>query len=104
VWRDPRNKDMTVISVPNKSCGIKEVRVSQSLIPRAPDGWNKLGLALRFWLPCVHMCINMLHTHVMMRAQGDIIKCIDGRKVKEWSVEKCYQRLRGKEALCPQLI
>jgi len=26
LWRDPRNKEMTVISVPNKSCPIKEVR------------------------------------------------------------------------------
>jgi hypothetical protein len=50
VWRDPRNKEMTVIGVPSKSCGIKE---------------------------------------------GDIIKCVDGRKVKEWSVQKCLFRLSG---------
>lgn len=34
-------------------------------------------------------------TNVAVVAQGDIIKCIDGRKVKEWSVEKCYHRLQG---------
>ena len=70
----------------------------------APNGWNKLGLKLRFSPLFVYIYKSMLHTHVMIRAQGDIIKCIDGRKVKEWSVEKCYQRLRGKEALCPELI
>ena len=37
----------------------------------------------------------LLLTHVVAGAQGDIIKCIDGRKVKEWSVEKCYLRLQG---------
>ena len=50
VWRDPRNKEMTVVGVPSKSCAIKE---------------------------------------------GEIIKCVDGRKVKEWSVQKCLARLSG---------
>ena len=27
--------------------------------------------------------------------EGDIIKCVDGRKVKEWSVQKCLFRLSG---------
>ena len=50
VWRDPRNKEMTVVGVPRKSCAIKE---------------------------------------------GEIIKCVDGRKVKEWSVQMCLARLSG---------
>ena len=27
--------------------------------------------------------------------EGDIIKCIDSRKVKEWSIQKCHERLNG---------